>query len=125
MKRRSGFVSNSSSSSYIIAIKDLFESCPTCGRNGNGFLEFLNHEYDINEDNVVKGVGAEHILWSMNINCWMAPDEKLINKVKKYLGDKEWTLAEIGISYHNQKARDDLKELVDIGHVIILDGPND
>jgi len=124
MKIRNGFVSNSSSSSYIIAIKDLFEACPTCGRTGNDLLKMLRNDPDMNDDNGVKGVGAEHILWEMNNDEWYNPKEELVNKVKSYQNKKGWTLASIDISYHNEIAKDELTSLLKSGNVVILDGPD-
>jgi hypothetical protein len=58
MKIRNGFVSNSSSSSFLIAIKSTNEACPCCGRkdlDANAFLELIRNSH--NEDNVVNASG--------------------------------------------------------------------
>jgi hypothetical protein len=47
MKVRMGFVSNSSSSSYIIRIRDKSEVCPHCGRSDADIEDFFhNASYD-------------------------------------------------------------------------------
>ena len=53
MKRRTGLVSNSSSSSYIIALKKdvLSEKCPHCGRGGEyDLLQATALSYDMNTE---------------------------------------------------------------------------
>jgi hypothetical protein len=40
MKYRSGFVSNSSSASFIVAVKKL-DACPTCHRSDENFLDLV------------------------------------------------------------------------------------
>jgi hypothetical protein len=124
MKVRNGFVSNSSSSSYIIAVKSLFEPCPTCGRSGSDFLRMIEASNNYNDDNNVRCVGAEHILWWLKDDDWTTPDQDLIKKVEEYNGNKEWTLARISLSYHNEQLKDELDRLVKEGNIKILDGPN-
>ena len=51
MKIRTSFVSNSSSSSYIIAVrKDSRDVCPHCGRGGHDIISFLDDHYSRSYD---------------------------------------------------------------------------
>jgi len=46
MKNRLGFVSNSSSSSFIVAINRKNDPCPHCGRSGNNIVDLIkNSQY--------------------------------------------------------------------------------
>jgi hypothetical protein len=125
MKTRHGFVSNSSSSSYIIAIKGVFTPCPTCGRSGGDFLKSIESEENYNDNNKVCGVGAEHVIWELSNDEWMTSDPKLIKNVEEYLGNKDWTVARIRLSYHNEKLKNELNRLIDEGNVRIIKNEND
>ena len=46
MKIRNGFVSNSSSSSFIVAVKCHSDTCPTCRRKDPDFLYMVSHMGD-------------------------------------------------------------------------------
>jgi hypothetical protein len=55
MKIRTGFVSNSSSSSYLIKINGVSEPCPTCGRKNINIIDYIR-----NFDNGETGIKYEN-----------------------------------------------------------------
>ena len=128
MKERNGFVSNSSSSSFILAIKK-GEVCPECGRSDPSLLEAIEKYHDYNDDNEVKGVGAEHILYELNREEREGWPRSNANELKKTIAeyeDKEdWTIVEISISYHNEELNDLLSKLLKNGTAVKLDSDND
>ncbi len=64
MKTRNGFVSNSSSSSFVIVYHENSESCPTCGRKPFQIQEMVQREenYDYSGDTALLGVGYHEVL---------------------------------------------------------------
>lgn len=131
MKTRNGFVSNSSSSSFVIALKDAPTPCPHCGRGYENFLHVIERHHDNCDENRVRMEGADCILKEMQedeINGYVYDADKqkeLTKKIEKYGGMKGWTVAEISISYHAPELRDELDRLVREDKIKILDSPDD
>jgi hypothetical protein len=82
MKIRKGFVSNSSSSSYIIKILDEPKSCPRCGRGGIDLMKLLRNcgsynfldskiDYD-NKEQILKEIRYEIQRIEKNIKKYAA-----------------------------------------------------
>ena len=51
MKAREGFVSNSSSTSFIVAVRKDINACPHCGRKDPDILELIEQMSYTNDDN--------------------------------------------------------------------------
>lgn len=118
MKIRNGFVSNSSSASFIVAVK-LQEKCPHCGRSDLNFLdlvETIGAKADY-EDTELKSRGAQKI-WDRlesEILPYCADEEK--KEWEKIFGimveaeHKGYEVGEVEISYHDRNTEGLLKDL--------------
>ena len=98
MKIRSGFVSNSSSSSFIIAVGNP-EKCEHCGRSDVDIIDMINNMSDGYEETEVEAVGKDNIL--KHIAEWWSDDTlaKLKQKIQDFKGDRMYL---ISVSNHNK-----------------------
>lgn len=125
MKMRNGFVSNSSSSSFLIAIHKPYDCCPECGKQNVEFLDLIaKHDYDAT-DTEINGIGAEHILYKLGRAIregWESNNyyRNKIEEVSQYKGDRDWLVADISISYHDEKLNELFNTLVKEGKIKLI-----
>ena len=103
MKQRKGFVSNSSSSSFIILISEETK-CPHCGRSDKNLISLIDRNNNY-EDTYIKEKGKESIIKYIEENWYDTHD---VIRTLNYLdvGNKDLIL--LAISNHD----DVIKELI-------------
>lgn len=99
MKQRNGFVSNSSSSSFIVAYETSLP-CPHCGRSDKDFADMIRASGDIYEDTYIIRTYAGDILDNLNeqVNIYKRNVKELSkenprNKIGTYTGSN-WTVGQ-------------------------------
>ena len=129
MKTRNGFVSNSSSSSFIIAINNKNNKpCKLCGRKDKDFLNFLvdrcenDPEYN-GEPTEIVALSAEEVkkYWQNNVSTYFGDKgHDLTKKVFKSINDavkKKKEVVFFNVSYHNSEVNEELYVQLCAGNV--------
>jgi len=96
MKIRNGFVSNSSSSSYVIAYTEP-EECPKCGRKDVDILDLIERG---GNDTSVGAKGYDAVI--EELDSWMGDDANNIIKEMNELDSDIYKFAIVYISYHDE-----------------------
>ena len=127
MKLRIGFVSNSSSSSYIIAIKKS-KPCPHCHRSDINLIDLISESRGYDEtsleregiDKVLKH--KEEILKEYEYDEYESKTKVLIlsKELEKYKG-KEWSVAEISVSNHDTAIHEIMEQLKSLGSLVEIE----
>ena len=96
MKIRNGFVSNSSSSSFVIAISET-NKCEHCGRSDMDILDLVRRSEEYGCDTCIAAEGKEEVI--KHLSEWYESD-KYIKKIKDF-DDNDKQIALVEISYHD------------------------
>lgn len=124
MKTRNGFVSNSSSSSYIIAIK-VSKKCECCGRSDPDILTLIEAAEAYNDDNSVKATDEDVI---KHIEEYFEYDNKTMEEIKSKINKaikNGLKVAEISISYHNDAIKEIFESMKNAGTIELIYGYGD
>ena len=126
MKTRQGFVSNSSSSSFIVGLKIDSVECPHCHHKDANFFDLLEvlgeRDWD---DSRLRARGVDKVLEQLKGYYGSDDDtetyQRLADEVVS-LSQAGWEVGSVEISYHDEALNDEFRALRETGKVkIILD----
>jgi hypothetical protein len=136
MKIRNGFVSNSSSSSFIIAFKKNANKCPTCGHMTVDIATYLTSRNG-DDDNSIYSLGCQEVIDDVNSNfidnikysrvseAKQLVDERdsILEKIEKFQ-KQGYDFAHIGISYHDTWLNEEFGRLCSTGEIQVIQDNN-
>jgi hypothetical protein len=128
MKQRTGFVSNSSSSSFVVAIKKN-DVCPTCHRADDSFLTRFSRDTDDYESSRVMADKPEEIVESLKGNYGsdfeeVMGEEGLFRDILKTYIDNGYEIAYIRLSYYDTGLNNKFQSLRDSKRLVVLKDMN-
>lgn len=132
MKIRNGFVSNSSSSSFLIVCKST-ERCPHCGRSDPNFLDILPTD-NCGDDSYLRARGFDDVTsyikgnFSLEVNKWTNAEKaerqkeeynESVERIKSACDKGE--VAYISISHHDHALEEIFDQMVKTGAIEIIE----
>ena len=123
MKLRNGFVSNSSSSSFVVAIKK-DDVCPHCGRGDPSILKAIEEKANYGGETELDGVGLDAVLeYADEISSYgdYHDDEADRIREKAVTYGNDWELAVFSVSYHDEFINQMIEEMKSAGTIEFLD----
>jgi len=121
MKIRTGFVSNSSASSFIVALSPTFgKPCSLCRRKSRLLELFHDGHYDY-EANEIFSKGYDNALRELESSSrgWQATGHDSTARMYELHG-LDWEIIHLRISYHDSVAHDMLEDEINCGNAEIL-----
>jgi hypothetical protein len=122
MKNRIGFVSNSSSTSYIVAFKQ-GEPCPHCGRRDPNLVDWFEKQASgsYSDDTAIEETTKEGIFHEIE-DWYSGEDNERLEEIKRDINSysDEWQIMMIKISYHDSVTKTILDNMVAAGNVKII-----
>ena len=112
MKTRTSFVANSSSSSFIVAIKSNIEQCSHCGRRDMDLIELIEKIHYLNNDTALNSSDTVETIHYINEHYNKELYEELVPEISKYLEAEEWNVIMFDMSRHDEITRFALDNLL-------------
>ena len=122
MKIRNGFISNTSSSSFIIVIdKKLMNECPHCHRHDKNILDLILGKTDKWSDTKLRGRGKDGTIAALkNWSCIEDQEFKLLKKKIEDADERGMDVGFIDISNHDESLNDEFRSQEKSGTLKIL-----
>lgn len=124
MKIRNGFVSNSSSSSFIIAyLEKKSEPCPMCGHVSQNIIDCISKHSDV--DGGIDAVGVDEVV--VYIKNMFDDEKDLQNCIKnvQLYADDGFKVAVVSIGYHDEYSKELMDELIKKQELFNIWGENE
>ena len=122
MKIRSGFVSNSSSSSFIVALKNKKDICPHCGRSDPDFFDYLDSIKNSRDDDTFLICEGDYVMGKIAMDN-ISIEKPKMDLLNEYIKDRSsWRVGIVSISYHDNFANDLFNKLKQSGNLVVIDG---
>ena len=111
MKIRTGFVSNSSSSSFIIAVRPS-NKCEHCGRSDLNVIDLIEKSGDYETEVDFRTEDRDEFI--KEIDKWLADNTWMEHKFDKDITWHDAEYAIVSVSYHDENINDLIRSSSDV-----------
>lgn len=111
MMVRQGFVSNSSSSSFLLHVRDS-NRCPHCGRKDPDIIDLISRAENYSSDTEIIANGREEVLAYLNEDEYEGR-KSLVDKVNE-VPEGNGTIVYVSVSYHDTTMQEMIENSPDI-----------